>query len=1188
MGFWGANEEEGTLGSFSSSSAPEGFSYHLKDTIAVITIWFVFVQFPHELGIVLASLYLGYRLLRHWDNSKPESLYKSASAGKAARYRSNDDEVSVASLRSFQSLPAVKKRRSRTLRRKMSEKQDPELQAKLSFENQNVERLKKSNAETNARLEETNARLEAEKQKVKNLEAKLEDGLLTRGMHDMRTALEVERKNLDFLTKSHESTVQRLEAEQEKVKKLEAERTSLTEHYNYKELLAAEQQKVKTMVDIVQLLEEQGDERMQDGDMTNAQHTRMRLIKCQKLLGIEREKTSTLEFQLNGMNEMVNAKSEEILSLSQTLEQSEASLLANEATFKELSKSHEELKVVVDGEHRKFQDMDRLRHEAVAAMQIERETTRELLEQQAKSNELLEQSKQMIQVKDSHLEAAEKSMLLLKQEHERLQVQTKNQQSNLAQQLDAERARNRHLQETLEEQKTNLNHLWKAENDTVQEVKQALMEKDSLLARAEAEISLLNEKQANLTNLLNSEKSNVYGLEESLEAKLRTLSAEKEKNDSLHLDSETARKKWLHKEEELNSKITWEETKVKKLETVLREKESSLSQAEARVAGLEKEKEMMMVKMEEQQKVIQSQKDVQDNLTDRLSSEREKISDLELKKADVEAKLRKQQQKELELNAAHTSEQNKATFSETELKAKEKELAIANENLKALEIEYDEAQLKLDGWSQRTVQLEAEKRKLDTLYTSAKEKLKLEEKNSKEQREEQNRRNISQQQTISALEATIEEKSMELLDIKESLTKMQNDQLEMENKFKKEQEEVLNLKEEKSELKSDRTKTQSDLRKHQLELKELQSQLEIEKDNIKSLNEVEMKLRQKLDTEELKTVSLEEQQAAITNELERERKQVKKLEFEIEKQEILLSAEKEKVAELQTKLKYNQSDLREMLEAAELRCVELEKLLEDTQRTLNDEKQRVAELEEDQENQKSKWESKLEEAKVLREEATQQIQEAETAKSTLTKALAVYTDKLQALEEEQADKKMLLESKENRLKELKKRLETEKQAVEVLSKSKTELESTLQKTDEIKEELEGSFQVMKREVMALALRVKQRDLVLSTMLSGIGRSKFFGINKRVSQFVSEMEKKTGLTIVHPTKQEIIREKALALSTKALVLSSNARHLGHQLALTGHQLALTGHQQLAWALPLISSSVPAKLREPVLVMLGYKS
>ena len=64
---------------------------------------------------------------------------------------------------------------------------------------------------------------------------------------------------------------------------------------------------------------------------------------------------------------------------------------------------------------------------------------------------------------------------------------------------------------------------------------------------------------------------------------------------------------------------------------------------------------------------------------------------------------------------------------------------------------------------------------------------------------------------------------------------------------------------------------------------------------------------------------------------------------------------------------------------------------------------------------------KLEEAKVLREEATQQIQEAETAKSTLTKALAVYTDKLQALEEEQADKKMLLESKENRLKELKKR-----------------------------------------------------------------------------------------------------------------------------------------------------------------------
>jgi len=270
-----------------------------------------------------------------------------------------------------------------------------------------------------------------------------------------------------------------------------------------------------------------------------------------------------------------------------------------------------------------------------------------------------------------------------------------------------------------------------------------------------------------------------------------------------------------------------------------------------------------------------------------------------------------------------------------------------------------------------------------------------------------------------------------------------------------------------------------------------------------------------------------------------------------------------------------------MLEAAELRCVELEKLLEDTQRTLNDEKQRVAELEEDQENQKSKWESKLEEAKVLREEATQQIQEAETAKSTLTKALAVYTDKLQALEEEQADKKMLLESKENRLKELKKRLETEKQAVEVLSKSKTELESTLQKTDEIKEELEGSFQVMKREVMALALRVKQRDLVLSTMLSGIGRSKFFGINKRVSQFVSEMEKKTGLTIVHPTKQEIIREKALALSTKALVLSSNARHLGHQLA-------LTGHQQLAWALPLISSSVPTKLREPVLVMLGYKS
>ena len=47
------------------------------------------------------------------------------------------------------------------------------------------------------------------------------------------------------------------------------------------------------------------------------------------------------------------------------------------------------------------------------------------------------------------------------------------------------------------------------------------------------------------------------------------------------------------------------------------------------------------------------------------------------------------------------------------------------------------------------------------------------------------------------------------------------------------------------------------------------------------------------------------------------------------------------------------------------------------------------------------------------------------------------------------------------------------------------------------------------------------------------------------------------------------------------LRAVARHLGHQLA-------LTGHQQLAWALPLISSSVPTKLREPVLVMLGYKS
>ena len=887
----------------------------VRDILTAVVLSGMFVcDIPNIFCIFGVVLYLVFRLLQYQRSPRtvhhtpPKSLFKSV-GNRSLKNRhtkdpklNDDEDISVTSL-AFSSLAAV----TEIMTSKSKDRSDT-----LEFE------------QGDEALATMRAKLQVEIKKKQSLTARL---------------LEEEklRKELDEIKQT-----------QQQVNDPQVDQTVDHDHFNYKALLVAEQEKVKALEEIIQLQEQEREKKLEEtADNTpeqrlaNMQHTRMRLIKCQKLLTNEREYSCTLKEQIDEMNTLVNTKTQEMIALNINSENWESLCFSTERKVKDLENELDKKKKILEEEQNRINDFESQKTEMLSLLESEQANVRKLHEQHQKQIGLLSKTREknesfekLVAEKESDLSIIQDSLLAKTEETHTLIEKIK--QMELAN--SDEKARKESMEKALQEK----DGQFRAASDAVSDLAKQLQERETLFRDSTETVLDLERQKVNLIKDIENERQKACEIDEEriflLEAEranteeVRTLvedidarlSAERERYNKLERDTQAThehqRTKIVALEQEeaaLSGLVASERRKVHSLESQLQKQDETLQES---IQAMHQAKARMQATLEAERHKVKGLKSENSKLSQLLQNEQGTISSIRQENEGLDDRLSETQNKFVEL--ASTLEETTSALEESDrlLSAEQEKNDDLTRKLCDLQIEIESSKNSLANTIASETDLQNTREELLQLKISF--EVLQQEYSQMETTLLENKKNLSQRlQSEQTKLQLLQAKAKDLRSAhKETMKELECQKKTLESELSAEQNKNSLLEDEMSDLKIKLGTTEETL----LELKQL---LTSEKESNETLNDAIHEIQGELEAKERHFNDLEDEHKKISDlhnqmkdteknwkdQLEIEKQKTEQLEMLQEEMNRALSDEREKVKGLEAVKDINVEDLQKSL-----------------------------------------------------------------------------------------------------------------------------------------------------------------------------------------------------------------------------------------------------------------------------------
>jgi chromosome segregation ATPase len=1031
------------------------------------------------------------------------------------RFRNDDDDMSVGSFTSVRSSRVTPGRKSRAGHIEVAKGLQNRLDGSIVDHDESVEALHAQLEAAKAQHNEMKALLEAEKQKTKTCPPPEAEQTSSIGEnHDLKASLQVATQKVERSIETQAKLNQLLDEQKQKVKNLESEQGSVNEHHDWKQLFELEKRKNEALAQsqdkLHQLLEE---DKQQDAivhsfkadsrealeqDMVKMQntlneveksssHTRLRLIKNQKLLTLERDKTSTLEDGLDTMTQRLDTEKQQLQSLEKSREKDQDKLYSQKEHLDDIMEKQQETQLFLEAEQSKVGDLRRSLEEKSQMWSSESQNLQDLERAHSETQRELE----LERMNNGNLQIEQDKLTSLVESMENSLVEKEAYRLSSGGELEVLEQANAETQKELEgERVENDNHQTEQAKlrDQVQSLERTLIEKEMTFSDSKQNFETIEQGSLNTQKELQTEreKNEILLTEEAkLSALVECLQKSLEERDSLLSNSKSTLEIREQRFFETENDLETERAKVKdllegqskliglieSLKETLQDRESRLSDSQQNLKVLDLDNSTLKADFGAEQSKARHLQEDKFKLRGQVDTLEQKLNTEESLRVDAEEKFQTLEQIHSEMKADFGTEQGTST----QLRGEKSELTDLVESLKnslhdtecllsdskqtceALELELVGAQKDIVSEREMSENLHSEVAKLTGLVESLQKTLQDEETNRSTTEKKCEALELAQTTVKAEFEAEQETTEIlrtersELADLvmslrnglhdKESLlseSEQSSDALELERvstlkTLENEHQRTKHLLEEQSKL-------NDQVQSLEKQLQEEESRHLASGDKCERIEQASSAMKADFEDAQENVKHLLEEQTRLSD-------LVESLQKNIDGKESLLSFEKETLETLEALQGETEADLeaervrvglllREQTELID-NVEALEKVLEGKESTLLRQKKNVQDMQNAHVKLQTELESEQDQAKQLREEQAKLTNDLDSAAKS-SKTLEMALDK----------RDMILMSEKEKLSAVEEELQSERGNLKKLQEEQKDLHNLIRSVNE--------------------------------------------------------------------------------------------------------------------------------------------